>query len=262
MDLRSGRKVKLARATVTPGGSNEPVPTFILNRKGNVSFSGGRNEELETQLYYRKGRGDWQLVSAIPYGEKGWYPIAWGLRPSTFLTIDHRRASTRGLGVYDPETGEHKLLMRHPVADPAGFEYDFEHNIYAINYEHHHPETVYLNKKHPLAQLHGVLRKQFPGQRIGFTSTSRDHKQVLAEITSDRKPGDFMVVDAESATADLVAQRRPELDSELLADVKPFELTARDGTTIYGYVTQHPDTPMPGPMVVNIHGGPYGIRHY
>ena len=44
--------------------------------------------------------------------------------------------------------------------------------------------------------------------------------------------------------------------------VEPLLLESRDGATLYGYVTMHPDTPRPGPMVVKIHGGPYGNRHY
>lgn len=262
MDLKSGRKVRLARAAVTFSLDGEFIPPFVLDRDGSVPFSLGMNDEMDNEVYYRKGRGDWNLVSTIPWGAKGWYPIAWGFRPGTFLTVDHRRADTRGIGVYDPKSGEHKVLLRHPTADPAGVETDFEGNVYAIGYEFHHPSMQYLNNKHPLSQLHAALKKQFPEKRIRFTSTSRDHKLVVAEMTSDRDPGDFMVVDATSGSADLVGTRRPDLSRELLANVHPFQLQTRDGATIYGYITMHPDTPLPGPMVVKIHGGPYGQRHY
>ena len=261
MDLRSGRKIRIARGAVVAGGNNEPAPTFVLDRDGDVVFSIGENDELGTEVYFRKGRGDWQLINTIDWGEKGWYPIAWGLRPGTFLTIDHRRATTRGIGVFNPKTGENKLLMRHPVADPSGFRWDFDGNIWAVDYDLHFPSVQYINTKHPLAKLHASLARQFPGQRVNFTSSSRDHKQVMAVISSDKNSGEYVLVDAESLSLDPIAETRPDLDSELLANMEPFELEARDGEKIYGYITMHADTPVPGPMLVSIHGGPYGARH-
>ena len=118
MNDRSGRTIKLARAAVPfslqslaiPG---DKLPAWVQNREGEVWFSSGMGEELVNESHYRPGKGEWQLTSSIPWGEKGWFPVAWGLRPGTFLTFNDRRASNRGVGVYDPKTNEHKLLLRH-----------------------------------------------------------------------------------------------------------------------------------------------------
>jgi dipeptidyl aminopeptidase/acylaminoacyl peptidase len=55
-------------------------------------------------------------------------------------------------------------------------------------------------------------------------------------------------------------ESRPQLKSEDLARAEPFELRARDGIAIRGYLTTPKvSNPKRLPMVVLVHGGPHGI---
>jgi len=63
-----------------------------------------------------------------------------------------------------------------------------------------------------------------------------------------------------SGTASKISDSRPWLASERLSTVRPIELVVRDKTTVSGYLTIPNDYRAPGPMVVMIHGGPYGVR--
>src|SRR5690606_15979758 len=60
--------------------------------------------------------------------------------------------------------------------------------------------------------------------------------------------------------ASLIVARDEQVDSERMSPMRPFELKARDGLALHGFVT----TPAGGsgkamPMVVMPHGGPFGI---
>jgi dipeptidyl aminopeptidase/acylaminoacyl peptidase len=51
---------------------------------------------------------------------------------------------------------------------------------------------------------------------------------------------------------------RPRLAEAGLATMEPIEFTARDGLTLHGYLTRPPGfSGEPGPMVLNVHGGPW-----
>ncbi|MCW8876145.1 MAG: S9 family peptidase, partial [Kangiellaceae bacterium] len=53
----------------------------------------------------------------------------------------------------------------------------------------------------------------------------------------------------------------PNLKPEFLSEMKPFKFTSRDGLTIHGYLTIPRDSEGKNlPLIVNPHGGPFGVR--
>ncbi|MCY3812936.1 MAG: hypothetical protein OXH15_14160 [Gammaproteobacteria bacterium] len=96
----------------------------------------------------------------------------------------------------------------------------------------------------------------FPADLVTFNSMTRDHKIVIAEVESDRKPGDFLLIDTEAGKIAPLMQNRPALPSEKLAAMQPVEISTRDDATIYGYLTVPDEWQKPGPLVVWIHGDP------
>lgn len=259
MDIKSSAKQQLARSA-NPGG------LFVFDRDRSIVFTMGENELGDQEVHYREGRGRWEHITTTPFGEDGWSPVAFGLTPGTFLSIDSRRSkgNVAGLFSYDPETREHKAIIQHPVVD-IGFgslQRDYHGNVYAVNFEYHYPQTQYLNNNHLLSQVHKLVQSQFKEYRVSLSSFSSDHKKVVASVNGDRKPGEFYLVDADAQSMDQIAQVRPELTPDKLAVMSPVEVQSRDKTTLYGYVTSMPGAPMPGPMVVVPHGGPHGVRDF
>ena len=179
MDIKSSAKEQLARAAV-PGG------LFVLDKNRNVVFSIGENERGDQEVHYRPGRNErWQHITTTPFGQGGWRPITFGFTEGSFLTSDNSRGTTAGLGSYNPETKERKMLLQHPVVD-IGFgnlRRDYDGNTYAVEFEFHYPQMHYLNKTHPLSihlekialcsvHLVATIKKLSPGLRgIGNRET-------------------------------------------------------------------------------------------
>ena len=244
------------------GRGAAPWGGLMPDHAGRITLSTGQTADDQTEVYHREGRGEWQLVQSHAYAEPGWTPLRYAGTSGKFYTFDSRGAATVGLGIYDTAANSHgKIIVRHPIVDVASTWFDFgERNLWAVGFEHHYPDVVYTAPDHPLARTHAMLRKTYPDDLITFTSSSRDHSLLVALIASDRKPGDFMMVNVKSTQADPLVSRRPRLQPDALSPMMPVEFKVRDGFTVYGYVTSHPDAPKPGPMVVLVHGGPHQVR--
>lgn len=81
----------------------------------------------------------------------------------------------------------------------------------------------------------------------------------IVSLESDNAPIYYYLYDRSSKKSTLLFSSRPQLEKYKLSSVKPIQYKARDGMTIYGYLT----TPSGGdarnlPMVVFPHGGPWG----
>lgn len=119
------------------------------------------------------------------------------------------------------------------------------------------PSIKYLDPASQWAGLHAGLMKRFPGEMVNFLDFSRDSNTVLFRVESDRHPGAYYVLDRSKLQVQLVAEVQPWIKPERMAPMRPVEFKARDGSTLFGFVTAHGDGPKP--MVVMPHGGPHGI---
>jgi len=94
-----------------------------------------------------------------------------------------------------------------------------------------------------------------------ISDVSRDLKddQWIVTFEGDDSPVYYYLYDRGTKQATMLFSNRPALEKYKLAKVKPIEYKARDGMTIYGYLTTPAGAdPKSLPMVVFPHGGPWG----
>lgn len=255
LDVRTRVMRRVAR-------SSSPRATFVPDAKGKIRFTIGESRNARQLVHVRQGR-DWQQVASNAFDKRGWTPWWYSGQADHFYTRTSQggEASTWGFGLYNARADAHQLIFRHPKTDVSELLFDFsQHNVVAVGYELHYPKWRYVDTKHPLAQMHARLRQAFRGANVNIVSTTRDHGLAVVHVSSDVIPGDYYLVNNETKQADKLFSQRPALADRTLARVSAVEVTARDGATLYGYTTSHPDTPVPGPLVVLVHGGPYGVR--
>jgi dipeptidyl aminopeptidase/acylaminoacyl peptidase len=236
-----------------------PRGTFVANPAGEIVFSTGVTADFKTEVYRKRG-SDWDLLETIGQGQEGWVPWASGPRKDTYLTWDTRGGGTRGLDLYDLSTDTHKMLYRFGEVDLGRVYRDLNHQVYAVRSDINYPAIHYLSSKHPLTAVHQNLQKNYPDDTVTITSATRDNSKVIALVNGDRNPGQFLLVDLKAKNVEVLFSAKPELTADMLATMSPIELKARDGTKLSGYVTSATTTPKPGPMVVVVHGGPFGQR--
>jgi len=94
-----------------------------------------------------------------------------------------------------------------------------------------------------------------------ISNISRDLKddKWIVTLEGDDSPIYYYLYDRASKKAAMLFSNRPALEKFKLAKVKPIEYKARDGMTIYGYLTTPAGAEAQNlPMVVFPHGGPWG----
>jgi dipeptidyl aminopeptidase/acylaminoacyl peptidase len=81
-------------------------------------------------------------------------------------------------------------------------------------------------------------------------------------VYSDRDPGRFLLADVATMSAEPIAESRPWVKPDSMAEMSAFHIPASDGFRIHGYITLPPNaqTGTPPPLVVLPHGGPHQVR--
>jgi dipeptidyl aminopeptidase/acylaminoacyl peptidase len=103
-----------------------------------------------------------------------------------------------------------------------------------------------------------ALRKVRDADISNLSRDLADDKWIVT-FEGDDAPVYYYLYDRPAKKATLLFSNRPALEKYKLAKVKPIQYKARDGMTIYGYLTTPADREARNlPMVVFPHGGPWG----
>jgi dipeptidyl aminopeptidase/acylaminoacyl peptidase len=102
------------------------------------------------------------------------------------------------------------------------------------------------------------LQTYFHGDKsIQPVSYSDDGRYWVLRVSGPSDPGGFYLYDWSQKSVLSLGDQAPDLPPERLGVKTPFVYTARDGSSIPGYVTRPPGAaPGPLPLVVIPHGGP------
>ena len=264
MNIYNGR---LREVDTTPN----PNGGVIADRHGNLVFSYGDNADNVAELHRRKPNGGWDLVAQAARGQRlALLPLRDTADPDLWHVLDRREEFT-GLGLLDlrkltnadaaTRSAALTLLFRHPGADVEAPLYSqVKGQLWGARYALHYPEYFYLDAKEPIASLHHELQLQQQAD-VSFTSFSTDDRKAVAFVSTDRKPGEYFLVDFVTREIRSLLHSRPRLKNAVLAEVQPLRLKARDGLLLNAYMTFPAGRARTGlPLVVLPHGGPYGAR--
>jgi len=87
---------------------------------------------------------------------------------------------------------------------------------------------------------------------------SKDESKMLVYTNSDRYFGGYYLYDTKSDKFEKLADFKPWLKEENMAEMKPIRYQTRDGLTIQGYLTLPKGVKAKNlPVVINPHGGPW-----
>lgn len=158
----------------------------------------------------------------------------------------------------DPLTGkEVRVLYENPEADVTGVDYSRKRKVLTIVYsetdktQKHFldPEAEAINKK---------IQQQIPDYEFTITRHNDDEDKLLVNVGSDRYFGGYYFYDVKADKLTKLADYKPWLKEDNMAEMKPITYTSRDGLTIHGYLTLPKGVePKNLPVVINPHGGPW-----
>lgn len=234
---------------------------FLADNDGVVRFAYGTGTGQTMKVWYREGDGkDWSLVLDEDRDHRRASPLAFN-RAQDKVYFSCGSGHGDGICLWDVAT--HKLSPLWSGIGLLGLVPSFDdRDIVAIRSMPDRAATTLVERDAPEATLLASLLQQFPGEDVRITSSSRDGGKVVFEVGGDRNPSQFFLYDRAARKARFLFASRPWIKPEQMAPMEPIALKARDGLPLHGYLTRPPgkEDAKNLPLVVFVHGGPYGIR--
>jgi len=253
LDIRNGR---LSRLT----GSPVRLADYVTNSKHQPLFVTGETLAGEVEVYwYKPDEKTWQLVATSEQPTAFVRPFAESTDPGEFLALNDVRTSTSSVIAWNPFTKEQRVLFHSAVSDARVEGTDPDRKVWLYAYDDHYPGYWYPDPDHPLARAHHMLRSIYKNANVTFTSQTRDMSLAVAQVSAPQLPPVFLLIDVKNLKILQEHPGRPSLKEADLSPTEPFEVTARDGMRIRGYLTLPRGSAGRNlPMVVVVHGGPHG----
>jgi dipeptidyl aminopeptidase/acylaminoacyl peptidase len=259
VDTSTGRRKTLARA---PRENCDMV--LDANRQPRyANCSDDKDEDgnyqQHSELYRRGDDGNWTLLGKRDDSRQ---VAVMGTAPDgRIYALATDSGKPAAFGLLDPATDSFQSLHADPAASPSDFVVASDgKTVLAVVTAAGGPHVEIVDAKHPDAALYASLAKAFPGELVDLSSATLDGKQVVVSVRNDTDPGQLYLFDRDAGSVRFLMKSAPQLDPARMAQVVPFSFKARDGLTLYGYMTMPRGGGKGLPTIINPHGGPIGIR--
>jgi dipeptidyl aminopeptidase/acylaminoacyl peptidase len=254
MDVRDGRKKSVATAPMREA-------EYLADHQGNVRFAMSDDLQGDRKIYMRPASGgDWQLLTQAS-DDRDW-PLAFS---ADGKTVWFTCPGSPGFGLcrFDPATQRMTTVWSNPNVEADDLAQGLaEDSVMGVRFVDGRPALSVFDSSSPDAKALIDLMQQYPGEDVQFVSGTDDGSKAVALVQADADPGTFFLYDKASNKFSPLLQRASWIDPTQMARKQPIELSARDGLKLHGYLTypSGKENAKNLPMVVFVHGGPYGVR--
>ncbi len=236
---------------------------ILTDHHGRVRFAYGIDVDQQMKVWYRPEDGEWTLLLDESREHKRMMPLAFDRKEDKVYFTCGGTRNVGGVCVWDVAKRTFSTLWSGSVSGVESLVPSFDDaDRVAIRSMPDRAATTLIDRDAPEAKLLVQLMQQFPGEDVRITSSTPDGSKVVFLVESDVDPGEFFLYDASARKASLLFSRMPWIRPAQMAPMEPVALKARDGLALHGYLTRPPGRPDAKglPLVVYVHGGPYGIR--
>jgi len=255
IDLRDG---SLARIITAPLRNM----SFVADHHGHIRFAYGEDVDGHARIYYRPpGSDGWQPMPKA--SEDRSYPLTYSRDDSAMYFSCSPPDGGFGVCTWNPATHALTPVWSNPKVSPDGFVYGTaEDSIVGVNFTDGRPGMALFDNTSADARALIELSQQFPGEEVRFVSGTADGSLSVVLVLADADPGTYYLYDRKANRLTPLLARASWIKPEQMSGKQPIEFAARDGLKLQGYVSYPPgeENAKRLPLVVFVHGGPFGIR--
>jgi len=257
MNIMNGRKKLVER---NPGN----ITGYFTDWDGNVVGAGYQDElEVGFMRLADPESDDWETVTRTRYDAPSFTPVAVTGDPNkgyvvSNLNPDGSPRDKAALFEYNFETKQFgKKIYEHETIDCCNvIQSRTKRDMIGVVYAVGKPEFVYLDDK--WKTIMESINAALPDTVNVISSVDHEETTGVVVSSSSTQPPRYYLYDFAENTLEWLADSRPWVDAEKMAEIKPISYQTRDGMTIHGYLTVPPGSDGKDlPMVMNPHGGPW-----
>jgi dipeptidyl aminopeptidase/acylaminoacyl peptidase len=196
----------------------------------------------------------WQEVPPEDAATTG--PVGFSRDGTAVLMLSSVGVQSSRLLRVDLASGDETVLVEDPEYDVSGVVLDPQTlEVQSAVVAKDRDEWVHLDPA--LGAEIDALRAGLRGD-VSVARTERTDRYWLVTDSPSDGPLTFWVLDRSTGERRFLFAHKPSLERYRLAPMEPFELTARDGLRIHGYLTFPVGLPRPAlPAILDVHGGPW-----
>jgi dipeptidyl aminopeptidase/acylaminoacyl peptidase len=255
IDLRNGNLKPIISA---PGRGM----SFVADHQGRIRFAYSEADSGDLKVYLHPIAGEgWQEMPDFEHTRS--VPLAFNGNDSLLYLTCPGAESGFGICSWNPDTRQSETVWSNPRVEAGGLLQGMARDqIVGVNYEDGRPGLAFFDGDSADANVLIGLMKQFPGEDVRFVSGSSDGRLSIVKVDADMDPGTFYLYDRDTRKLTSLLAVASWINPMKMAAKQAFDFKARDGLALQGYVSYPPgdEKATQLPMVVYVHGGPYGVR--
>ncbi|MES2312633.1 MAG: S9 family peptidase [Pseudomonadota bacterium] len=233
---------------------------FMVGADGKAHYAFGRNDNFAYVVYHQE-TGGWAQMTRAQVGTS-FTPIFFSPDQQRIYASYSADGGPTTLVEQDENGGNRKTLASDSFSSIGDIEWTASpYQPFAIVPATGIPTISYIDPNLPMAKLHRALSLKFPGSYVHFVDFSEDGDKLLFEVSSDRDPGTYYLIDMHHYKVAKLFAPVPWIDPAKMAERRPLHFKASDGMELEAILTIPNGASQANlPMILLPHGGPIGIQ--
>jgi dipeptidyl aminopeptidase/acylaminoacyl peptidase len=224
-------------------------------------------------VWYRDGAdAKWEKIFETEmtgeHGSKGeMEPLLFDADNRT-LYVSWRPPERDKAAIYTYDTKARKfgdVAFQHPIVDLPTGRNDLvwsrkQNKLLGLRYDANERSVVWEDAE--MARMQKAIDGALPQTTNEIFLAQDAENRALVFAHSDKDPGEYYLYDRGTKKLEAIAHTRRWLDPKLMAERRFIRYKARDGMEIPAWITIPQGGAKSLPLVVNIHGGPWGRSYH
>ncbi len=252
MNEDTGAHTRLVRAPMRSA-------SFLLDHAAAPRFAYAVGVDALQKVYRRDG-DEWQIVADESKDGGRLSPLSYARDDKSFYAFWEPSKGPGMLVRVDAKTLARTILNAPKNTTPSGLFLTADRkDAYAVLTHEGTTKVEIFDESVPEAKALVAFSKSFPGSLVEPAGYSTDGQTALFKVSASNNSGEYYLFDLKKRTAKFMFPLHSWMDPAQIAKTTPFELKARDGLLLHGYLTL-PNVELQKnlPLVVIPHGGPHG----
>ncbi len=245
-----------------------PISSYDFDKDGNLKAFTKQQSGVDYVLYYRLNN----KMSFEAHIKTSWrdefYIIDFDYNAhhnNIAFVMSNLESDTSEIVRYDFSTKQvTEKIYCHKDFDMSGLSLSRKRG-YEVDY------YMYVGEKKQIIPVSTTYQKlqarfcaHFGEDEFSIASATDNEDKYLLYVNNDRCYGSYCLYDVCLDKFELVFDLMPQLKEKDMAKMQPINFKTRDGVKLYGYLTlpHRVNKNDKIPLIINPHGGPYGVRDY